>query len=160
MENPTILPITPENRKIIHKFVGLFHYYAQTLAGTMLLSISSIATNITTVQKNDLNFRINQFLNYAATHTDANIWYIVSEMHLWIHYDASYISKPKARSCAGGFFYLSKKPNLPINPLQPSPPKIGAILIFCKIIVTVISLSQEAETGAAFINTCKAIRIR
>ena len=88
-ENPTIRPITPANRKIIHRFVGLFQYYGLTLDSTMLASISSIATNMTTAQQKDVTFRIQQFLNYATTHPDARIRFIASEMHLWIHSDAS-----------------------------------------------------------------------
>ena len=160
VDNPTIRPLTPANRKIIERFVGLFQYYGRTLDGTMLASISSIATNMTTAQQKDLDFRIKQFLNYAATHPDAKIRFIASEMHLWIHSDASYLTEPKARSRAGGFFYLSKKPNLPIDPSQPAPPDNGPILILCKILDTIMSSAQEAETGAAFVNTRKAIPMR
>ena len=160
VNNPTIRPLTPANRKIIERFVGLFQYYGRTLDGTMLASISSIATNMTTAQQKDLDFRIKQFLNYAATHPDANIRFIASEMHLWIHSNASYLTEPKARSRAGGFFYLSKKPNLPIDPSQPAPPDNGPILILCKILDTIMSSAQEAETGAAFVNTRKAIPMR
>ena len=139
VNNPTIRSLTPANRKIIERFVGLFQYYGRTLDGTMLASISSIATNMTTAQQKDLDFRIKQFLNYAATHPDAKIRFIASEMHLWIHSDASYLTEPKARSRAGGFFYLSKKPNLPIDPSQPAPPDNGPILILCKILDTIMS---------------------
>ena len=125
----------------------------------MLAAISSIATNMTTAQQHNLDFCMKQFLNYAATHPDAKIWYIASEMHLWIHSDTSYLTIPKARSRAGGFFFLSKKTNIPINPSQQSPPNNGAILIICKIIDTIMSSAQEAETSAAFINARAAVPI-
>ena len=47
-DNLTIRPITPANRKIIQKFMGLFQYYGRTIYSTMLASISSITTNMTT----------------------------------------------------------------------------------------------------------------
>lgn len=80
--NPNIFPLTPANRLIIQTFVGLFQYYERTLDYTVLAAISSIATNMTTAEQKDLNFRMNQFLNYAATHPDAKIRFIASEMRL------------------------------------------------------------------------------
>ena len=40
-------------------------------------------------------------LNYATTHPDANICYSESNTILHFHSDASYISKPRSRSCVG-----------------------------------------------------------
>ena len=104
--NPKIRPLTPTNRLIIQKFVGLFQYYSRTLDSTMLASISSIATNMTTAAHKDLEFRMNQFLNYAATHPDAKIRFIASEMRLWVHSDASYLTEPKAQSQSRHIFNL------------------------------------------------------
>ena len=82
VSNPLVLKISPANRKIVQKFVGLFQYYARTLDITILSVISSVATNMTTAKQKDLDFRIKQFLNYAGTHPDAKIRYIASAMHL------------------------------------------------------------------------------
>jgi hypothetical protein len=57
----------------------------------------------------------NQFLNYAATHPDAILTYKRSDMVLMVHSDASYLSKPKARSHAGGHFFLSSDEADPID---------------------------------------------
>ena len=66
-----------------------------------------------------------------------------------IHSDASYLTEPKARSRAGGHFFLSKnKENAENN---------GAILNIAKIIKSVVSSAAEAEIGALFINTRQAI---
>ena len=78
---------------------------------------------------------------------------------MWIHLDASYLSKPKARSRDDDFFFLNKKPNLPIDPSQPYPPNNGTILVLYKIIDTIMPFAQEAETGAVFINTRKFVPI-
>ena len=42
-------------------------------------------------------------LNYAATHPDATVRFRASDMILHIHSDASYLSKPKARSALEAF---------------------------------------------------------
>ena len=47
-----------------------------------------------------------QLLNYAATHPDVAIRYHKSDMTLYAHSDASYLSEPQARSRVGGYFYL------------------------------------------------------
>ena len=81
-------------------------------------------------------------------------------MHLWIHSNKSYLTDPKAHSRAGGFFLPKQKTNLLIDPSQPAPPDNASILVLCKILDTIMSLAQEVETGAAFVNSCKAIPIR
>ena len=107
--NPTIEPLIKAQHKTAQTFYVLFQYYARSIDTTMLSTISSIATNMTTATRKDLDFRMNQFLDYAATHPDARIRFIASNMQLWIHSDASYLSEPKTRSRAGGYFFLSKK---------------------------------------------------
>ena len=93
--------------------------YCQQVFGVFLLHpIGSMATSLSTSQWAVLKPRITQFLNYAATHPNATIRYKKSDMHLWIHTYATYLSKPKARSRASGFHYFSDKSVLPIKPIQ------------------------------------------
>ena len=54
--------------------------------------------------------RARHLLDYMATHPDAKIRYKASDMVLNVHSDASYLSAPKARSRAGGYFFLGQKP--------------------------------------------------
>ena len=93
--------------------------------------------------------RCKQFLVYAATHQDAIITYHASDMVLVVHSDASYLSKPKACSRAGGHFFLSSDIANPINN--------GAVLNLVQLIKAVKSLAVEAELSALYINACKAI---
>ena len=79
-------------------------------------------------------------------------------MHLWLHSDASYLNESKARSCNGGFFYLSDKPKLPIQPEDPAPPLNAPILVDSKVINAVMSSVQE--TGSGFINAKDAVPMR
>jgi hypothetical protein len=159
---PTITPntLTPQQQKQVQEFVGTFLYYARAIDSTMLPAIGSIATAMTTSSWPDLSTRIRQFLNYAATHPNAKLVYRASPMQLWVHSDASYLSEPKAQSRAGGFFYLSNKPKLPITENDPPPHPNAPILVNSKIIDAVMSSAQESETGAGFINAKDAIPIR
>jgi hypothetical protein len=95
---------------------------------------------------------VHQFLDYAATHPEASVTYKKSNMVLAIHSDASYLSKPKARSQAGGHFFLSKNGN--------NPPNNGAVLNVSKIIKAVMSSAGKAELGALFINAKTAVPLR
>jgi hypothetical protein len=49
-----------------------------------------------------------KILNDCATHPDAILRYEKSDMILTIHSDVSYLSESKARSRAGGFFYMGR----------------------------------------------------
>jgi hypothetical protein len=73
-------------------------------------------------------------------------------MILTVHSDASYLSESKARSRAGGFFYMgSKQRDAALN---------GAILATTSIMKSVLSSAAEAEIGALFENCKKATILR
>jgi hypothetical protein len=70
-------------------------------------------------------------------------------MLLVVHSDASYLSKPKARSRAGGHFFLSSDCDDPANN--------GAVLNLAQLIKAVMSSTAEAELGALYINAREAV---
>ena len=74
-------------------------------------------------------------------------------MVLRVHSDASYLSAPKARSRAGGYFFLSSKSlqDTNIN---------GAIHVEAKVMRNVMASSAEAEIGALFINSQTTLPLR
>jgi hypothetical protein len=84
-------------------------------------------------------------------------------MILHAHSDASYLSEPKARSRAGGIFFLSDKPKNPDKPpaATEKPPTFnGPLHIHSTIMPVVLSSATEAETGALFYNTKEAVSLR
>ena len=88
-----------------------------------------------------------QLLNYAATHPDAAIRYYKSDMVLYVHSDASYLSESQARSRVGGYFYLGNT-NEPADTTKPN----GPIHIESRIMKNVMAVASEAEIGALFHN--------
>ena len=85
----------------------------------------------------------------------AKIRYKASDMVLNIHSDASYLSAPKARSRAGGYFFLGSVPR------DGDPIKLnGAIHITCTILKLVAASAAEAELGALFLNAQEAKVLR
>ena len=75
----------------------------------------------------------------------------VSGMILNVHSDASYLSADKARSRAGGYFFLGSlsKNKLPIR-------LNGNIRITCSILKLEAALAAEAEFGTLFLNAREA----
>jgi hypothetical protein len=117
----------------------------------MLTALSSIAATQAEPTEETME-NIKSFLDYAASHQDTILTYQASDMVLIVHSDTSYLSKPKARSCAGGHFFMSSNITNPHNS--------GAVLNIYQIIKAVMSLEAEVELGALYINARKAIPMR
>ena len=123
-------------------------YYAIAVYPTMLNEIGYIAAQQANPTEQTVQ-KFKQLLDYAASHPDAVLTYKSSEMVLTGHSNASYLSETKARSRAGGHFFMSNKTMFP--------PNNGAVFTISKIIKDVMSLVSESELGAMFINCKEAI---
>ena len=117
----------------------------------MLPALSSISTQQANPTKHTMA-KVNQFLDYSSTHPHATITYQSSDMVLVVHSDASYLSELKARSRAGGHFFMSSDTN--------NPPNNGAIMTIAQIIKAVMSSAEEAELAALFVNFREAVPAR
>ena len=126
-------------------------YYGQAVDSKVLVTLSSIASAQAAPTELTL-LLIKQLLDYVATHPDAILTYEKSDMVLAVHSDASYLSEPKARSRAGGHFFLTTEDN--------EPPTNGAILNISKNMTSVMSSAADAELGAIYINACEAVPIQ
>ena len=140
-----------DDKTFIQQVLGTFLYYARAVDSTMLVALSSIASEqakptATTMKK------IKQFLDYASTQEEAVLTYHASDMILAIHSDASYLSEAKARSRAGGHFFMSNN--------NDDPPNNGAVLNIAQIIRAVMTSACEAEIGAMYINGREAVPTR
>ena len=133
--------VSNENIKIIQVVV-----WSISVDSTFLVGLNTIAIQQTSATENTLKIS-EELLYYAATHTDAKIWYRASEMIPQIHTDASYLSEPKARSRAAGHYFLRWLPqnNQPIG-------LNGAIYTLCTVLKFIASSAAEAELGALFLN--------
>jgi hypothetical protein len=141
-------------KKRIQQIVGSFLYYARAVDPTILMALSDIATQSSAPTVNTKK-RVDQFLDYMWTHPDAKIRYRASDMILNVHSDASYLSAPRARSRAGGYFFLGSVP------VDGDPIKLnGAIHITCTILKLVAASAAEAELGALFLNAQEAKILR
>jgi len=103
---------------------------------------------------------LTQLLNYCATHPDACIRYHASDMILWAHSDASYLTAPKGRSRAAGYYFLSSQPPITLTADDPVPPDNGLLHVLCQIMRQVVASAAEAKLGALFLNAQTACPIR
>ena len=135
-------------QQFIQQVTGTFLYYARAVDVTMLVALSAIASNQSAPTAKTMGKALT-FLDYVATHPAAIFTYSAGDMVLNVHSDSSYLTEPKARSRAGGHFFLSDN--------EKDPKNNGAVLNIAQIIKNVMSSAAEAEIGALFINLRLAI---
>jgi hypothetical protein len=102
----------------------------------MLYALNDLAAQTTKGTEKTMQ-ALTHFLNYCASHPDAEIIFRASDMVLHNHSDAAYLVASEARSRAGGFTYMGNHQGRPqiIN---------GAILVIAKIIESVMLSAAEA----------------
>jgi hypothetical protein len=76
----------------IQRIIGTLLFYGRAIDSTLLVALGTLSAaqskgTAATAQA------ITQLLNYCATHPDATIRFIASDMHLHIHSEASYLSE-------------------------------------------------------------------
>ena len=69
---------------LIQKIVGTFLYHGIAVDNTILVALSTIASEQSAATSNTAK-KITQLLNYVATNPDATISYTRSDMVLWVH---------------------------------------------------------------------------
>ena len=140
-----------KGKKYIQQVCGKFLFLGRAVDSTLLCPISAIASQSASPTEDTMK-QTEQLLDYLATQDEAVLTYHASEMKLAVHSDASYLSEPKARSRAGGHFFLSNGADIP--------PNNGAILNIAHIIKHVMSSATEAELAALYIMAREAVYIR
>jgi hypothetical protein len=152
-------PLNKAETRRIQEVVGVLLYYARAVDSTLLTALGSIATQQANGTQDTIR-AITQVLNYCATHPDATVRFHASDMVLWTHSDASYLTAPKGRSRAAGYHFLSSLPLMPASATDPAPADNGAIDVLCQIMRPVLSSAAEAELGALFLNAKHACPLR
>jgi hypothetical protein len=137
-----------KNTKYIQQVAGTLLYYARAVNSTILPALSSIATEQAAPTAKTMT-NVKQLFDYVSTQEEAIITYKASDMILSVHSDAGYCNKKKARSRAGGHFYLSNN--------NPTPPNNGAILTVATTMKNVMSSAVEAELGALYLNAKETV---
>jgi hypothetical protein len=161
-EDDTTPPLSSQELTRLQQIIGIFLYYARAIDSTMLVALGTLAS-AQTKGTAATTIAVTQLLNYCASHPDATLRFSASQMALHVHSDASYLSEKKARSRAGGIFFLSNQLTTPDKAPLPDdtpPPNNGAIHVHSSIMSAVLSSATEAELGALFFNGKEAAMLR
>ena len=150
-QKSTSPPLDKKGKKFIQQVCGKFLFLGRAVDSTLLCPISAIASQSATPTEETMHQTL-QLLDYISTQEEAVLTYKASDMKLAVHSDASYLSEPKARSRAGGHFFLSDESTVPGNN--------GAVLNIAHIIKHVMSSATEAELAALYIMAREAVYIR
>jgi hypothetical protein len=141
-------------KKLVQEIIGTFLFYARAIDNTMLKPLGTLSSQQSQPTEMTMN-AIVKFLNYAATHPNAELKCTASDMILWIDLDASYLSKSKACSTCAGTFFLSDNPTNPSKAPQPQDPEAtpnAQVHVLCSIMCEIVSSAAEAELGGLFHN--------
>jgi hypothetical protein len=138
-------------KKFIQQVCEKFLFLGHAVDATLLCQISAIALQPATLTEYTIA-HTKQFLNYVDTQEEVVLTYNASDMKFDEHSDASYLSKPKARSQAGGHVFFSRDSTVPHNNC--------AVLNIAHIIKHVMTSATEAEVAALYITAREAVYLR
>jgi len=88
----------------VQEVIGILLYYAWAVNPTLLTALGTLATQQSQGTQATME-ALMQLLNYCTTHPDASICYHASNIVVWTHSNASYLSAPKGRSHAAGYYF-------------------------------------------------------
>jgi hypothetical protein len=80
--------------------MGTLLYNARVVDPTLLVSLSAMASQLSTATETTAK-AVSYLIDYCSTHPESTVRYFASNMQLKIYSDASYLSKPKAKSRIG-----------------------------------------------------------
>jgi hypothetical protein len=80
-------------------------YYARAVDPTLIIPINVLASKQSKATAVTAE-KVVKLLNYCNTRPETKISYHASDMIIYIHSDASYLSKREAKSRSGGLFYM------------------------------------------------------
>jgi hypothetical protein len=144
-------PLSPADKTTLQELVGSILYYARAVDPTMLticLRISSEQAAPTEAVK----AHAVRLLQYAARYPNNELVFQKSKMHLIIQADASFNSRTKGRSVAGGIAYCGD--------VDDPTTENGMLHAISSIIDVVCASAGEAEYGSAFINAQNGVGLR
>ena len=140
--------------KWVQAVVGAFQFYARAIDPTMLTAVYDIASPGGPPTERLITM-CERLMAYAAAYPDNELRFYKSDMILETQADASYLSRSKARSVAGGIAYLTSK-----GDGTPSPIPNGAVATLSQIIDVVVASVAEAEYASVFKNGQAAAWLR
>ena len=131
-----------KRKKVVQQVIGTCLYFARAVDCTILPAISSTASTQANATEGTEQ-RVKQLLDYLPTLSNAKVRFYASKMILNVHSDASYLSKPGAKSRAAGVYFMGdvQKDGKPIL-------LNGNIFAMCGMLKFVPTSAAEAKLEA------------
>ena len=143
-QSPESTKIPPTESSTVQQVLGTFLYYARAVDPTILVALNIIAEEEAKITDATVKV-VTQLIKYAAAHYESITRYHASGIILHIHSDAYFLSKPGAKSRAGGYHYLSIASAVPDKALLKQPPLNGTVNAKCTTMINVLASSIEAK---------------
>jgi hypothetical protein len=94
-----------EQKHELQSVIGTLLYYSRTVDPSTCTAVHALGSIQTKPTIKDMQ-KMERLLQYLSTHKNYGIRYYASNMQLQGQSDASYLSRPRAKSVCGGLFYL------------------------------------------------------
>lgn len=133
--------LSPAETTTLQEIVGSLLYYARGVDVTLLPAVTHLSS-LQAQPTQDVLQAAQRVLAYCSRYPNNGLRYYACDMILHIQSDASYLSRPGARSVAGALFYLG-------NIGQPTHVN-GSVHALSSIIPAVVASVAEAEYAALF----------
>jgi hypothetical protein len=134
-------PCTPAELTYLQQVIGVYLYYARAVDCTMLTAVNHLSSMLASATQHTLDCA-DRLIRYSASYPNHCITMYGCDMQLFMQSDASYLTRPNARSVAGGIAFLGNHDDLQ--------PHSGPLFCCSSIIPTVCSSAAEAEYAALF----------
>jgi hypothetical protein len=142
--------LSPTEITRLQTILGIFLYYSRIIDCTMLPAVSILSTKQANPTANDMA-AAHVIMDYAASYPDARLVFKRSDMILYQHSDATYLSEALSTSRIAGYHYLGNRPENSYQFIN------GNIDIICKLTKNIVSSACEAEYVGIFENAKSAI---
>ncbi len=109
-------PASESDKKTLQSVIGKLLYYCRAVDPSICTAVHQLGSVQANPTETDMA-NMERLLQYVSTHQNNGIRYYASEMILQIMSDASYLSRPKARSVCGYESYLAS-PNAINGPIS------------------------------------------
>jgi hypothetical protein len=132
------LPASASQTHLLQSVTGTLLYYSRAVDPSIATAVHELGSIQANPTQNDMA-KMMRLLQYVQSHPNMSIRYHASNMIYQLMSDASYLSRPKARSVAGWFSYFGCPDT--IN---------GPVAYSSNMINCVVASVVEAELAAAF----------
>jgi hypothetical protein len=155
-ENPSP-PLSKAEIERLQQIIGVFLFYARAVDATMFPALNMLARS----KKTQIDMEAaEQFMQYAATWSNAHLVYHASDMCLHLQSDLGYLNERDAKSRVGGLGFLGNKPTGQFDSETPLTLINGAVLVTSTVLKVVVSSACEGEYGAMFMIGQEGERLR